>query len=709
MEIQLFVLWPRALSRANQILHDIRDQFLVRDVLRVEWSRAHFARNLTRFYGQVLPRGSHKERHCGVGPFLVIVVEDREPTYETRRVTSGALESANAKMVDSKQRYRDWTGGGHRVHGTLHPSEADHDLFLLLGRRAAYYEATSGSEWGGSIEHWPRELLGATGWRSIDELLEAIDVTMEYVVLDGLDGTTTSPDGSETLALLAEDRWWAASIANARSLDRWRESGCHAVRIAGRTVPLELREIGDGYFDAEWQRAVLRNRVRHPSGPFVPASIDQLYLALYRGLVHHAELPVGLAESLVERARHASLPAADFSNPVAAKAVLDNFLATRGYRYVYPRDRAVAFNAEVAGPVEKPRRIPRFVSQARTLRHVAGSMIVIGPKLRRPVTLVSTTVMNVITRLLAELILQELRWSRRRVGLVLLYHRVGDPPGDRTKELVPSLGSRTFEAQLRHLKRRYRVVPTSQVYAATAERRRGQAIPAAITFDDDLRSHLQVAAPVLRRLRLPATFFLCGASLDAPYRFWWQDLQLAFDRHLELGALEQLFPGEVLATRSGAPRTIHRVAKLVEELEPERRELVATSLRISVRDESVADSPLRAADVKALAADFEIGFHTLRHDMLTTLDDVELERALEEGRDRLEALVGKKLTLISYPHGKADRRVADAALGAGYSFAFTGMQMPVRAGGDRFLLGRHEPRDASSGAFALWIARLLGR
>ena len=53
------------------------------------------------------------------------------------------------------------------------------------------------------------------------------------------------------------------------------------------------------------------------------------------------------------------------------------------------------------------------------------------------------------------------RWSSKRAGLALCYHAVGDPAGDPERELVPPLGTRTFEAQLRHLRARYRLVRAS--------------------------------------------------------------------------------------------------------------------------------------------------------------------------------------------------------------------------------------------------------
>jgi len=161
-EVHVFLLWSEALDKADDILDDIGSHFALREVWRVEWSREHFAQNLTRFYGQILLAGSDKELHCGVGPFLVVVVEDRQPTYGLRRTSRGKL-NLNTRMFDAKARYRRWTGRGHRVHATVNRQEGDKDLFLLLGRRAAFYETAANQQWNGAIVEQRRDLIGANG------------------------------------------------------------------------------------------------------------------------------------------------------------------------------------------------------------------------------------------------------------------------------------------------------------------------------------------------------------------------------------------------------------------------------------------------------------------------------------------------------------------------------------------------------------------
>jgi peptidoglycan/xylan/chitin deacetylase (PgdA/CDA1 family) len=295
-----------------------------------------------------------------------------------------------------------------------------------------------------------------------------------------------------------------------------------------------------------------------------------------------------------------------------------------------------------------------------------------------------------------------LRFSGRRLGLAVVYHRVGDPPGDPRRELVPALGTRLFATQLRHLNDRYCLVPASELLEATTRRRRGQRFPATLTFDDDLCSHAEVALPLLRELELSAAFFVSGTSLDGPFTFWWERLQLAVDRGLEL-------PEKLQGRGPAESSDIHELGRRIEAMRPAERDAIASELEALV-DPDPPEAGLRAADIRALvAAGSEIGFHTLRHDPLPSLDDESLAQAMRQGRSRLEEVLGQEITTIAYPHGRADLRVGAAARAAGYAFGFTGTIEAVRPTSDPLLLGRVDASYRSVGHLALQLVRALLR
>jgi peptidoglycan/xylan/chitin deacetylase (PgdA/CDA1 family) len=285
------------------------------------------------------------------------------------------------------------------------------------------------------------------------------------------------------------------------------------------------------------------------------------------------------------------------------------------------------------------------------------------------------------------------RRSGARAGVALVYHRVGDPAGDLSRELVPALASRLFAEQVRYLVGCYRLVPASRLLEAASERKPGERFPVAITFDDDIRSHVDTTAPILARAGAPATFFLTGASLRRPHRFWWERLQEARDREIDLGRLG-----------IGGPRAgVHELGRAIEALPARRVDEIDAALARLVSPDP-ADAGLRAEHVAALADGFEIGFHTRRHHLLPKLTGAELGAAMAEGRAELEEACGTRLTTIAYPHGRADERVALAARVGGFRTGFTGAPGPVTPAADPLLLCRVSPSYASVGELAVDVA-----
>ena len=286
-------------------------------------------------------------------------------------------------------------------------------------------------------------------------------------------------------------------------------------------------------------------------------------------------------------------------------------------------------------------------------------------------------------------------------GAALCYHRIGDPQGRAGYQLVPALGTRLFAEQLAMLAARFALVTAAQLPAAAAARRRGGRIPLAVTFDDDLACHADVTLDLLVGHGVPATFFIGGAALDGPRPFFWEALQAALDGGL--AADDPLLPR---VPDPGGRGGAHRLAAAIRGLPRGERDALTAAL--AARAGGPPEPGLREGGVRRLVeAGFEVGFHTRDHEDLERLGDRELGAALRDGRERLEAIAGRRLTTIAYPFGIAGPRVAAAARAAGFEAGYTLEPEPLRPGGDALLIGRFQPSFASAGHTAMELARPL--
>ena len=91
---------------------------------------------------------------------------------------------------------------------------------------------------------------------------------------------------------------------------------------------------------------------------------------------------------------------------------------------------------------------------------------------------------------------------RRGRLTVLNYHQIGDPAND-----YSTVSTAAFREQMQYLKQHYRVLPLQEAVQTVSRRGNAERI-VAITFDDGYRDNATIAAPILRSLGLPATFFV---------------------------------------------------------------------------------------------------------------------------------------------------------------------------------------------------------
>lgn len=256
--------------------------------------------------------------------------------------------------------------------------------------------------------------------------------------------------------------------------------------------------------------------------------------------------------------------------------------------------------------------------------------------------------------------------------LVLVYHHVGLPAGA-GPGVVPSVPLDVFRAQIRALAEATDVVTLDEILTHGA----GPRPQVALTFDDDLPSHAEVTLPALRDVGVPATFFLSGRALHGLGAYWFQQLDALLAVHGEAGTAARLrLPGASAGQLAVACEGDRRLRRRIGELAAD------------VAEPGVLD---RAGIARLAGAGMTVGFHTVDHGIMPGMDADALDDAVTRGRDALAAVGGAPVRYFAYPHGKADARAADAVRRAGFAAAWTGRAEPLRAGAERFALGRWEP------------------
>lgn len=174
-------------------------------------------------------------------------------------------------------------------------------------------------------------------------------------------------------------------------------------------------------------------------------------------------------------------------------------------------------------------------------------------------------------------------------GIIVTFHRVSDAYKDDFTCPV-----RDFESFCRFFRRHFKVVPLSEM-VTRLEHGLDVTGTLAVTFDDGYVDNHELAAPILRTLGIPATFFVVSEFIGSNTVAWW-------DRQY------QAPPGWMTWSQV---RDLHTHG-------------------------------------------FEIGAHTRTHADLGAVTGAAAEREIRGSREEIENRLGAPVVHFAYPYGRAE-------------------------------------------------------
>ncbi|WP_248783039.1 hypothetical protein [Photobacterium kishitanii] len=252
-EIHLFLIWSEAKESRNKIINDLDGEFNILHIETVAWSSELFSENLSRLYGQKLPNNSFKQKHCGTGPFTCIIVEDINPTYESIDIGSGrGYLLLNKNIYNLKVKYREWTGGGHKIHATNNIEESEHDIRLIFHKKPIdFKEKKEFGDYDLDIKY--RDLLGSHGYKNSDDFLLCLNSVPNYVIMRG-EIDKYFLNGNEDIDILVENKKDFIYTLNLKHQGKKFSTSRYQVKIGDVYVHIDINYIGDGCFDSRWQK-----------------------------------------------------------------------------------------------------------------------------------------------------------------------------------------------------------------------------------------------------------------------------------------------------------------------------------------------------------------------------------------------------------------------------------------------------------------------
>uniref|UniRef100_Q01VE9 Polysaccharide deacetylase n=1 Tax=Solibacter usitatus (strain Ellin6076) TaxID=234267 RepID=Q01VE9_SOLUE len=276
------------------------------------------------------------------------------------------------------------------------------------------------------------------------------------------------------------------------------------------------------------------------------------------------------------------------------------------------------------------------------------------------------------------------RWMNRKGLRILMYHRFRDPE--------------PLARQLRHIRDHYAPVSMAQVAAWLSGGERLPDNALAITIDDGYRDFYQVAYPVFREYKIPATVYLVSGFLDRTLWLWVDQVRHAF-LHAPPQTYQADFVGAFeLGSIESRKRAAHAVAEAAKKLpDPERLAFLLQlprELRIDLPAVAPAEyEPMLWEEAREVAAGgIELGAHTCTHPILSRLTSAQqLAEEIAGSKRRIEAQLERAVDHFCYPNGSTEDFSAEAVAAvkaAQYRTSVTTESGLNYAAADRFRLLR---------------------
>jgi peptidoglycan/xylan/chitin deacetylase (PgdA/CDA1 family) len=289
---------------------------------------------------------------------------------------------------------------------------------------------------------------------------------------------------------------------------------------------------------------------------------------------------------------------------------------------------------------------------------------------------------------------------------ILIFHRVlpeADPLAPDEPDVV------RFEAQMQWVRQWFNVLPLGRavdmLYEGTIPSR-----ALAITFDDGYADNEMLAAPILNRLGLSATFFISTGFLDGGCM--WNDRVIEAIRGCPADAIDLRHIGldhYPLHTVDARREAIASLLKAIKHLDSGPRARAVDDIVAAAGVRGTPSLMMRPDQLRQLRAmGMEIGAHTITHPILTRLEHDAARRELADSKAYLQEILGERVDLFAYPNGVPGQDYAaehvEMARESGFKAAVSTAWGAASARSHRYQLPRFTPWDRSRVRYG---ARLL--
>lgn len=183
------------------------------------------------------------------------------------------------------------------------------------------------------------DLLGSNSWISLSFLFEFLNKYSNWLILRNFEDLNDSYvfEKGDDIDILCEEIDFFSALMNAKK--RSSERCSYFVTVNNLQIPLDIRFIGDKYYDPLWSKDMLTRKVINNGIP-TPCQSDYFFSLLYHSKLQKSFVKPTYLDRLDELAIkiNFSLPKHFILNDSICSGILNAFLKTYNYYYTYTDD-----------------------------------------------------------------------------------------------------------------------------------------------------------------------------------------------------------------------------------------------------------------------------------------------------------------------------------------------------------------------------------
>lgn len=221
--------------------------------------------------------------------------------------------------------------------------------------------------------------MGQYNWNSVEDIFRELNETCQYMVIRNYEEIKVIREGKnvhEDIDFLCDNYRKLVETLDAKPRHVFDNKVQYQILLNGKYLKIDVRSVGDGYYDAAWQKDMLSRRRLAEEGYYIPEEKDYFFSLIYHAILQKKKLSVEYREKLSRMGQALGYKAG--SEEELLKLLVAE-MENNGYLFWYPKDSTVTNRFELV-PAELCRGKFRWYIRkvlhfpVRIVRFVYGKM-----------------------------------------------------------------------------------------------------------------------------------------------------------------------------------------------------------------------------------------------------------------------------------------------------------------------------------------------